>query len=49
LKARPSAVLLNGKPLEEAAAGEGYSWSPLGKGGVLSVRRKNGNRVIVVE
>jgi hypothetical protein len=48
LKAKPSAVLLNDMPLKEAAAGEGYTWSALEKGGgVLWVRRKNGNRVIV--
>jgi hypothetical protein len=48
LKARPSAVLLNDVPLKEAAAGEGYTWNALEKGGgVLWVRRKNGNRVIV--
>ena len=46
---KPSAVLLNDLPLKEVTAGEGYSWTTLEKGGVLSVRRKNGNRVIVVE
>jgi hypothetical protein len=49
LKNKPSAVLLNDLPLKEVSAGEGYSWNPLEKGGVLSVRRKKGNRVIVVE
>jgi hypothetical protein len=49
LKARPSAVLLDGVRMEETGAGEGYSWSPLQTGGVLSVRRKNGTRVIVEE
>jgi hypothetical protein len=49
LKVKPSAVLLNGTPLKEAVTGEGYSWIALEKGGVLSVRRKNGNRVIIVE
>jgi hypothetical protein len=49
LKAKPSAVLLNDTPLKECSAGEGYTWSALEKGGVLSVRRKNGNKVIVEE
>jgi len=49
LKAKPSEVLLNGIPLHEVASGEGYSWAALEKGGVLSVRRKNGNKVIVKE
>jgi hypothetical protein len=49
LKVKPSAVLLNDNPLKEIAAGEGYTWKTLEKGGVLSVRRKNGNKVIVAE
>jgi len=42
-------VLLNDVPLKEVVTGEGYSWSALEKGGILSVRRKNGNKVIVKE
>ena len=49
LKSKPSAVLLDDKLLKEVAAGEGYTWSTLEKGGVLSVRRKSGNKVIVEE
>ncbi len=49
LKAKPSAVLLNGNPLKENTESEGYSWNALEKGGVLSVRRKNGDRVIIVQ
>jgi len=49
LKVKPSAVLLNNNKLTETESGEGYSWQPLEKGGVLSVRRKNGNRVVVME
>jgi hypothetical protein len=49
LKEKPSAVLLNGAPLKEATTGEGYTWVTLGKGGVISIRRKNGNRVIIVQ
>jgi hypothetical protein len=48
LKTRPSAVLLNNKPINETAGGEGYTWRTLENGGgVLWVRRKNGNRVVV--
>ena len=48
LKAKPTAVLLNGLPLKETKGGEGYTWTALEKdGGVLWVRRKNGNRVVV--
>jgi hypothetical protein len=49
LKARPSVVRLNDIPLQESTAGEGFTWAALEKGGVLTVRRKKGNRVIVEE
>lgn len=49
LKSKPSAVLLNDDPLKEQSIGEGYTWTPLEKGGVLSVRRKNGNKVVIEE
>jgi hypothetical protein len=49
LKNRPSAVLLNNIRLKEITEDEGYSWNALEKGGVLSVRRKNGDRVIIEE
>jgi len=47
LTSKPSAVLVNDKPLNEKVNGEGYSWTALEKGGVLWVRRKSGNKVIV--
>jgi hypothetical protein len=50
LKAKPSAVLLNDQPMKETADLEGYNWQALEKGGgVLWVRRKSGNRVLVIE
>jgi hypothetical protein len=49
LKAKPSAVLLNGNPLKESVGGEGYSWMVLSKGGLLTVRRQKGNKVIIEE
>jgi len=49
LKAKPSAVLLNDAPLKETNNSEGYTWTALEKGGVLTIKRKNGNRVIVIE
>ena len=49
LKSKPSGLLLDGNPLKEVVTGEGYSWNELEKGGVLLVRRKNGNKVIVLE
>jgi hypothetical protein len=50
LKAKPSAVLLNDNPITEVKSGAGYSWDTIEKGGgVLTVRRKNGNKVIIIE
>jgi len=49
LKNKPSAVLLNDSPLKENSESEGYTWTALEKGGVLTIKRKNGNRVIVME
>ncbi len=49
LQVKPAAVLLNDKPLKETVDGGGYTWSPLEKGGVLWVRRKDGNRVLIAE
>ncbi|WP_426668403.1 hypothetical protein ACPPVU_19730 [Mucilaginibacter sp. McL0603] len=48
MKAKPSAVLLNDQPMKEVNADEGYTWNALEKGGVLTVRRKNGDKVIVL-
>lgn len=49
MKAKPSAVLLNDRPINESAADEGYSWTPLSEGGLLTVHRKDGDKVIVME
>jgi hypothetical protein len=48
MKTKPSVVLLNDQPMKEISADEGYTWNALEKGGVLTVRRKNGNKVIVM-
>jgi hypothetical protein len=48
LKEKPAGVLLNDIALKEINDGEGYTWAPLEKGGgVLWVRRKNGNKVVI--
>jgi hypothetical protein len=49
MKAKPSGLLLNDNPIKEIAKNEGYTWSALANGGVLTVRRKTGNRIIIVE
>jgi hypothetical protein len=48
MKAKPSAVLLNDQPMKEVNVDEGYTWNALEKGGILIVRRKNGDKVIVM-
>jgi hypothetical protein len=50
LTRKPARVLLNDKELNENenASGEGYSWKTLDRGGVLTVRRKNGTKVVLV-
>jgi hypothetical protein len=49
LKTKPSGVLLNGVAIKEVADGEGYTWNVVGKSGVLVVRRRKGNAVVVEE
>ncbi|HEY2720426.1 MAG TPA: hypothetical protein VGI82_01790 [Chitinophagaceae bacterium] len=49
MKNRPSRVLLNDKPINENTGGEGYEWKELSSGGLLTVNRQNGNRVIIIE
>jgi len=48
---KPSAIILNQKSLHELSElpGEGFVWKPLKKGGVLSIRRMNGNKIVIVE
>jgi hypothetical protein len=47
LSARPSVVLLNNRPLKETSAGEGFTWVALKRGGAITIRRGNGNQVII--
>jgi hypothetical protein len=49
MKAKPSAVLLNDVAMKETRADESYSWKNLDKGGLLTIRRKNGDKVLVLE
>lgn len=44
---KPAAVHLEGKPLKETKAGEGFSWQTLKDGGILRINRLNGRQVIV--
>ena len=49
LRRKPSAVLLDNKPMHESKRGEGYEWKPMSKGGLLIVRRENGRKVILIK
>jgi hypothetical protein len=49
LKAKPSAVLLNDTAIPQSSTGEGYTWTPMQKGGTLIVRRQKGNKVVIVQ
>lgn len=44
---KPSAVLLGDKPLTEAVDGDSYTWRELANGGLLTIKRANGNRVFI--
>ncbi len=49
LRRKPSAVLLDNKPMRESKTGEGYEWKPISKEGLLIVRRENGRKVILIK
>jgi hypothetical protein len=50
LRARPSGVRINNDPLQERDDDQGYRWLPLDQGGgVLTVRRKKGNEILILQ
>ncbi len=48
---KPSAVFLNLKPATEIKdlTTQGFTWKALNQGGILTVKRMNADKVIVVE
>ena len=48
LAKKPSGVLFNNTPAKENDTREGYDWKPLGKGGVLTIRRTNARQVTIL-
>jgi hypothetical protein len=48
LKRKPSAILLDDKPMQETLTGQGFEWMPMQAGGLLIVRRENGRRVMLL-
>jgi hypothetical protein len=50
LRAKPSAILVDGHRLVETAHGEGYDWTPFKDGGgLLVVRREKGRKVLLLK
>jgi hypothetical protein len=49
LQKKPSSILLENIPLTENKDSEGYQWQPMKVGGLLSIRRKNGKKVIILK
>ena len=49
LKKRPSAILVDYRLLTENKTGEAYEWKPMNGGGLLTVRRLNGNKVLIMK
>jgi hypothetical protein len=46
---KPSGLLFDEKSAMEKATGEGYSWAPLKKGGLLTVRRERAKKIIILK
>ena len=49
LDKKPSGVLLEYKPIAENSKGQGYGWIPIPGGGMLTVRRLNGKKVVILK
>lgn len=49
LKKKPSAVLVDNKPVPENKTGEGYEWKPMQSGGLLTIRREHGKKVLLLK
>ena len=49
LNTKPSAVLLEYKSLAECKTGEGFEWKPMTGGGMLTIRREHGRKVLLLK
>jgi len=49
LKKKPSAVLVDNKPVPENNTGEGHELTPMQSGGLLTVRREHGKKVLLLK
>jgi len=49
LKKKPSAVLVDNKPVPENNTGEGFEWKPMQSGGLLTICREHGKKVLLLK
>jgi hypothetical protein len=49
LNKKPSAVLLNYKPIPENASQGAYTWTPIGSEGLLTIRRDKGREILILK
>ena len=49
LREKPGSILLDNKPLLPNKRGEGFEWKPMTSGGLLTIRRENGTKVILLK
>jgi hypothetical protein len=48
LNKKPASILLDYNPMTENKTGEGFEWKPMNNGGLLTVRRENGRKVLLL-
>jgi len=49
MTAKPTAVYVGKKQIAESSEGEGWTWQPMQKGGVLTIKHTTGNEITVTE
>lgn len=49
LRQKPSSVLLDSNPMKESKSGQGYEWIQMKTGGLLTIRRDNGKKVLLIK
>jgi hypothetical protein len=49
LNRKPSSVLLDNRRMNENKTGEGYEWKTMPAGGLLTVRRENGRKILLMK
>jgi hypothetical protein len=49
LRQKPGSVILESDPIKEKRSGVGYEWTPMKNGGLLTIRRENGKKVLLLK